>query len=358
MDIVLRVIAGLVGISLVIWVLLSVIRTFMLPRSANDRLARFVFLLMRRIYDFFVKRSSYYERRDRIMAFYVPVSLLILLAFWLMVIQLGYTLIYLSLGVDSLERALIDSGSSMLTLGFASLPDLPTTFVAFTEALIGLIMVALLISFIPTLYSAFSKRESAVNMLEVRAGKPPSALELIKRFHRLQRLDKLNDLWVSWELWFVELQETHTSFSMLAFFRSPDPQHSWITAAGTVLDAASMVNSTLEIPKDAQSDLCIRAGYLALQNIASLYQIPFEPKPKRTDPISITREEFYEAYENLAREGVPVRVDRELAWEDFAGWRVNYDRVLVALAGLLMAPPPNGHPIAQPSFAGENCIKK
>jgi hypothetical protein len=78
---------------------------------------------------------------------------------------------------------------------------------------------------------------------------------------------------------------------------------------------------------------------LALQNIAKLYRIPFEPKPKRTDPISITREEFYEAYENLAREGVPVRVDREMAWEDFAGWRVNYDTVLVALAGLLMAPP-------------------
>jgi hypothetical protein len=35
---------------------------------------------------------------------------------------------------------------------------------------------------------------------------------------------------------------------------------------------------------------------------------------------------------------VPLKPDREQAWLDFAGWRVNYDQVLIALANLTMAP--------------------
>ena len=33
-----------------------------------------------------------------------------------------------------------------------------------------------------------------------------------------------------------------------------------------------------------------------------------------------------------------MKPDREQAWQDFGGWRVNYDVPLVALAGLTMAP--------------------
>jgi hypothetical protein len=246
---------------------------------------------------------------------------------------------YFALGISDPEKAFMVSGSSLLTLGFASVTDFPTEALAFTEAITGLILVALLIAYLPTIYSAFSKRELAVTMLEVRAGSPPSAIEMIKRYHRLSRIDKINELWISWELWFVELAETHTSFAMLPFFRSPLPEHSWITAAGTVLDAAALMNSMVDTPRDAQADLCIRAGFLALRRIADYFRFPYNSHPNRYDPISISREEFYEVYEELAREGVPLRPDREQAWEDFAGWRVNYDTVLVRLAGLVMAPP-------------------
>ena len=36
--------------------------------------------------------------------------------------------------------------------------------------------------------------------------------------------------------------------------------------------------------------------------------------------------------------GVPLIADRDQAWRDFAGWRVNYDTVLLALAAMTMAP--------------------
>ena len=88
----------------------------------------------------------------------------------------------------------------------------------------------------------------------------------------------------------------------------------------------------------AQADLCIRAGYLALRRIADFFQIAYNANPQPGDPISISRDEFDAACDELARHGVPLKADRDQAWRDFAGWRVNYDTVLLALAAITMAP--------------------
>jgi hypothetical protein len=175
-------------------------------------------------------------------------------------------------------------------------------------------------------------------MLEVRAGSPPFAVELLIRYFRIRGLNALHEIWVSWEMWFAEIEETHTSLAALAFFRSPKPDRSWITAAGAVLDAASLVDSSLDIPRDPNSNLCIRAGYLALRAIADFFHIHYNPTPTADDPISISREEYDAAYDQLVAAGLPVKPDREAAWLSFKGWRVNYDTVLLALCTLLMAP--------------------
>jgi hypothetical protein len=125
---------------------------------------------------------------------------------------------------------------------------------------------------------------------------------------------------------------------MLVFFRSPQPNHSWITAAGAVLDAAALTRSTLDIPHDIQADLCLRAGYLALRHIADFFNVQYNPNPRADDPISITRAEFDTAYDQLLSQDLPVKYSRDQAWRNYAGWRVNYDQVLLALAELTMAP--------------------
>ena len=113
-----------------------------------------------------------------------------------------------------------------------------------------------------------------------------------------------------------------------------------MTASGAVLDAAALYSAVVDIPQDAQAALCLRAGYLALQSIADFFQISYNPRPKFPDDgISITREEFEIACEQLASGGVPLKADLDQGWQDFAGWRVNYDQVLVNLARLTMAPP-------------------
>ncbi len=53
----------------------------------------------------------------------------------------------------------------------------------------------------------------------------------------------------------------------------------------------------------------------------------------------MTRAEFDQACAQLESAGVLLKADRDQAWQNFAGWRVNYDLVLLALARLTMAPP-------------------
>ena len=100
--------------------------------------------------------------------------------------------------------------------------------------------------------------------------------------HLIGRLDNLDDVWVEWQLWFAELQETHTSLPFLNFFRSPEPDRSWITAAGAVLDAAAMVNSTIALPSQPMASLCIRSGFTALRSIARFFRMPHPEDPAPT----------------------------------------------------------------------------
>ncbi len=336
--IILHILLFVAGLSTVMYVLFSAVRTFVVPRSASDRLTNTVFRTSWVFFRTLLRRRPDYFARDQVMVFFAPITLFILPGVWLVLVWTGYTAMFWGLGVDGISQALKTSGSSLFTLGFIALDDLLRALVAFSEAAIGLALLALLIAYLPTIYSSFSRRELAVSLLEVRAGSPPSAEEMVVRFHRLQRLHLLHDIWETWETWFVDIDESHTSLAMLVFFRSPQPERSWVVAAGTVLDAAALVGSTIDIPHDAQADLTLRAGYIALRHIADYFRISYNPKPKPNDPISLSRADFDATYDRLQAEGVPLKPDRDQAWRDFAGWRVNYDAPLLALAELTMAP--------------------
>ncbi len=328
----------ILGALIVFAALLSAVKTFVLPRSAPDPITRVVFRTLRRLFDAVVRRLRTYSQRDAVMAFYAPLSLLMLLPTWLSMLTLGYTCMYWALGDGSWYESFVISGSSLLTLGFAGAEGWVNVLLIFSEATIGLIMVAILIAYLPTIYAAFARREAAVSMLEVRAGSPPSAVEMILRYNRLHGLEGLGQAWGTWEVWLTELEESHTSLAALVFFRSPKPDQSWITAAGAVLDAAALTNSLVDIPHSFNADLTLRAGYLALRSIADFFRIEYNADPKPGDPISISRAEFEAAVARLEAQGVPLKPDLDLAWRDFAGWRVNYDRVLIALARITMAP--------------------
>ena len=333
-----RVLVGVVGALVVVLTLLSAVRTFVLPRGVVARLGRLVFTSVRMVFNVRLRFARTYETQDQILAYFAPVSLLLLPVAWLVSVGLGYTAIYWSLETGDLGEAAKLSGSSLLTLGFTPVHGFVRSLSVFSEAAIGLGLLALLIAYLPTMYGSFQRRETAVALLEARAGTPPSAVKMIERYKRINGLDHLDEIWPQWEQWFADIEESHTSIGAMAFFRSPHPERSWITAAGTVLDAGALVASSFDRDRTPEAEICVRAGYLALRRIADLFTIPYDPDPDPMGPISITREEYDEAYDRLARLGVPLRRDREAAWIAFRGWRVNYDTVLLELAGLVMAP--------------------
>lgn len=337
--VVLQVLVFVAGVAVVLLVLETAIRTVVLPRGARSLLTAVVFRTVGAVVGFVAKRQRRYEGEDRIRALHAPVGLLAIVGSWLVLILMAFTLMFWALRPDAgWGAAFLLSGSSITTLGFAPAASTIEQILAFSEAGLGLLLLTLLITFLPSIYSAFSERETKVGLLEVRAGSPPNAVEFLQRYHRIGWLDQLDTEWIEWEEWFGNIEESHTSYASLPFFRSPDPNRSWITAAGTVLDAAALYASTLQIPTQAPAAVCIRAGFIALRKIAAFFAIPYNPDPVATDAISITREEYDAAYDVLAESGLPVVADRDQGWRDFAGWRVNYDTVLLALAEMVHAP--------------------
>jgi len=337
----LRVVLVAAGSAFVVWTAISAMRSVVLPRAEQVALTSFVFVNMRLFFNLLADRLETYESRDRLMSFYAPVSLMLLPIAWLVCAFIGYEVVFLGVGGfhgGALHRAFAISGSSLLTLGFERPHSAVTEAIAVTESALGVGLLALLITYLPSMYSAFSRREAAVALLEVRAGNPPAGVAMIERYFRIEGLDELERQWATWEQWFAELEESHTSFASLVFFRSPAHHRSWITAAGAVLDAASLATSSVELDRAPRANLCIRAGYVALRSIADFFHIPYNPDPQYGDAISVERAEFDEAYDRMARVGVPLKPDREQAWRDFVGWRVNYDEVLLHLAALTMAP--------------------
>jgi hypothetical protein len=335
---ILRLFAFVIGLIVVISTVSAAIKIFVLPRAVNVMLAAVVFMTIGIIFRWRARKTNSYHEQDRVMAMYAPLALFVLSVVVLTLVLLGYTLIYWAVDALPLYDALRLSGSSLLTLGYASVEGTASQIVQFSEAMLGLILVALLIAYLPSMYAAFARREANVTLLEVLAGSPPSPVEMITRAYRNGELEKLREVWISWQTWFAELEESHTSLSALAFFRSPRPEHSWITAAGVILDTAALMISTVDVPWEPRAAFCIRSGYLALRQIASFFYIEYDPEPQRDDPISIERHEYDEICQRLEEQGVPLKEDLNHAWHDFSGWRVNYDVVLIALANMVMAP--------------------
>ena len=334
-----RVLAVVLATATILSTALSAVHTFVLPRAAPVRLSRAVFIGMRFVILGIVRLRRTEGGKDDTLALFAPMSLLTLPIVWLAIIGAAYTAIYWAVDHHGWRTASIISGSSMFTLGFLHPSGSAGDFLTFSEAAFGIALLAQLITYLPSMYAAFARREAQVALLEGRAGRPPSAVTMIIRLNTIRAIDDLDDLWVAWEQWFIDVEESHLSLAALPFYRSPIPGRSWVTAAGTVLDAGALIESSVDVPNSPRAQLCVRTGFLALRRIADFYNIAYDADPAPDDPTSVTREDFDAAFSELKAAGVPMKRNRNQAWRDFNGWRVNYDTVVLSLARLTLAPP-------------------
>jgi hypothetical protein len=341
----LRLLAGGAGIWLVISTVSAAIRSFVLPRNESVRLNAFVFGGVRALFDFAARRAGTYARRDRILAHYAPVGLVALPIGWLALVGFGYTGIYWALGVEGFTKSYELSGSSLLTLGTTTETGLLINVFSYSEATIGLLLLTLLISYLPTIYQAFSRREIVVAQVELRAGIPASAAGLLVWLGHDH--DYLNDdaQWLDWEKWLVEIDESHTSLPVLAFFRSPQGGRSWVTTAGLILDTANLLFSALDVPRSRQVEITFKAGVLALNRVYRFFDHTAETEPAeiRTpaekEASTPDRRDFADAWHTLREAGLPLRPGEEAAWQHFADRRRRYAPALEFLNALLMTPP-------------------
>ncbi len=342
--IVLRIVLALLAGAGVLTVLASVLRTLVLPRAVPARLARAAFLSVRTTLQLrlALNRRSDYDTRDRIFALQAPLGLFAQLCLWVVLIFLSFSLLFWALSSSSLAlsripQAFEEAGSSMLTLGFDRPDGLGRQLVAFGAAGVGLTLLALVITYLPSLYSAFSRREATITKLVVRTGIPPSGPSVLKRSWSLERFEQLDEVWESWEDWFIELGETHTTFPQLAFFRSPHPHNHWVLSAEAVLDGAALLLTVCDLPRQSRAELCVDAGVNALVQIAEFLGIPHHP-PEPDAEIELSEERFDEARRELAELEVPIRDDRDAAWRDFRDVRARYEPLLSVLGATTDAP--------------------
>ena len=334
------ILAAVCGIAIIILSTGVAIRTFMVPTGAPPLINRVIFRFTQALFDAAIRPIRSEARRQGVLSLFAPVSLLVVLAVVLAMIGSGYTLAFYGAGIKPMLRAFLFSGSALSTMGFESPGNnLWVIVLSAVEALTVVTIVALLIGYLPTIYSSYQQREQAVNNLDELTGAQPDGIKVVDAYVNIFGPSRLGELWQTWLTWFAELATSGSTLSGELYLRSSRWDRSWISAAGAMLDAAALVESSLDLATDPAADRLVRVGSRALRGILDPLRLrcPEQPTWPET-PINITQQEFNEAYDHLHQSGLPMKPDKSDAWKTFAEHRVQYECPLMTLVRLKKPP--------------------
>jgi hypothetical protein len=347
----LHILLFVVGTALVLAILGSALKTVVLPQGF-PRLAAAVFAVVHRL---LVHRSSSKSATTSLRTLYAPVALVSLPLVWMLIMVVAFTCIFWGTGSLSVQRAFEISGSSLTTLGFAEPDTTARIWLSFIEATIGLGLVALLISYLPTIYSAYNGREKGLVRLRPITGTPPTATELVQTLHRVGGLDSI-DFWRGQGDWILDMEQTHTAFPILSYFPETRRDHSWVASVGCLLDAAALVMSASEtgagetyVDVEKGPVLVFVYGVPAFVRVAQAANLPLsdpasvsELTPHFGEPapsVLISRDEYLGSMAALSPIIALSPGRDEDGWRRFAWLRSSYEPALRAMAGLTYAAP-------------------
>jgi len=308
------------GILLLALVLLDTFQTIILPRRPVGRFRITRLFLLSTWYPWTAIAAMLPSRRSReqMYSIYGPLSLLLLFVVWAMLLTSAYALVYFGLGMPfadplhpapSLQKLLscwYVSGTTLFTLGLGDVQ--PLTHTARTliviEAGTGLGFVALVIGYVPVLYSAFSTREISVALLDARAGSPPSAGEALLRHNFNGGHHALTTLLGEWERWSATMLETHISYPILCYYRSQHDNQSWLSAITAILDTCALLITTVEGPSTRQAQLTFAIARHVLVDLGHVFHLEkHEQRYRDNPPIRLPDEEFDRLCHALADAG-------------------------------------------------------
>ena len=274
-----RSLALILGLTLFLAVTTSLMRTVIVPRPLlslyTDAVRTIIISVVRAI----ARTQRTFAGRDAVLAWIGPLLILGLLLAWLAGYLVAYGFILYGVGEKGLGGAMRESGSSLLTLGFAGSNTENQTVIDFIAAATGPIVIAMLIGFLPTIYQAYIDREISVTMLATEAGEPAWGPELLSRSTLSGALGELDQLFDRWTLWAASTRLTHTTYPMLLHVRSPRAGRHFTVALLAVMDAAALNVSLTSTPPRRDSYRLLLEG---TQSFNLLYIHFFAKHPRRT----------------------------------------------------------------------------
>jgi hypothetical protein len=341
------------GAALILAILWDAFETIILPRQVTRRL-RLTSLFYQSLWipwSGTVSRIATPRARERYLSLFGPLSLLILLGFWAACLILGYGLVYWGTNTalhpptndQSFWTYLYLSGVTFFTLGYGDVS--PASAIGRTLAVIetanGFGLLAIVISYLPTLYQAFSNRETSISMLDAHSGSPSSAIELLRR-HQLEGKPQLDQLLREWERWSAEFLESHLSYPVLCYFRSQHDNQSWLRALTTILDTCAMVMAGLEGGPTWQARMTFAMARHAVVDIAQILRTA--PSKIGSDEPRLSSEELERVRRILSDNGITFCPDKEDETR-LTELREMYEPYVSALSKWLLMPlPPWIHP--------------
>lgn len=320
-----ELIGAVIGVLLLGLTAWDLFQSIVVPRPSPGRfrIARHVVRGGWVLYRNLARRRSGAER-DQLLGFYGPAATLMLLVTWLGMLILGYGLVLHAIRDQlqpvppDLATSIYFAAVSVTTLGFGEIVAQGTLarVLAILAAISGLGTVALVVTFLFSLYGSYQRREVQVVALEATAGGPPSAVQLLETYARLGLVDRLPELFLTWRDWSAEVLDSHVAYPLLGFFRASHDNLSWISALGTVLDAASLVLTTISGLPRGEAELAKRLGSHLVEDI---WNIGFHDG----EALPLDRLDFEVAYDRLARAGYSLE-PADQAWLAFEAARAPY----------------------------------
>jgi hypothetical protein len=339
------------GLFLILLVLLDVFETVVLPRwvSSPLRITALFYRVTWNLWSGPARRRPSWAKRETYLAFFGPLSLVVLLGIWSVGLVFGFALLYHAIP-DSLRATgipvnfwvdLYTSGTTFFTLGTGDVVPMSTSghVLMVIEVGLGFAILALVISYLPILYQAFSRREANISLLDARAGSPPTAFELVRRCGGEDRCQAATEFLASWERWSAELLETHLSYPVLGYYRSQHENQSWLAAMTTLLDASALGMIGVDGVSRRQARLTFAIARHTIVDLAQVFRTPPCPGPYER----ITEGEFEQFRSYLSSAGMILSTDEDF-YERLAKLRTLYEPFLDALSSYFLMPLPGWLP--------------
>ncbi len=345
----------ILGVVVILGILLDAFETVVLPRRVQ-RSFRLTSWFYRRTWIPYRRIASHIPsraRRENFLSYFGPLSLIFLLILWATGLIFGFALLqygvgeHFRLGGEPMTFGLLvyNSGETFFTLGYGDI--VPSSglarALAVMEAGLGFGFLGMVIGYLPTIYSSFSRREIEISLLDARAGSPPSAAELLSRFGNCPQQLVLDQIFEDWERWAAEVLESHLSYPALSFFRSQHNNQSWLGALITILDASALVIAGVDGVRNEQAKITFAMARHAVVDLAQVVNARYNPNAADRLP----DQELNRLRQKLAERGVKLREGAAFE-EKLALLRSQYEPYAVAIAlNLSIDLPPWIHPERQ-----------